>query len=324
MLARLLGAIAVALKGFKMFSFSDAQGVFLRVCHRIRGVFFYPHWMVGIVDQPIENAPRWTELPPVRWVEPFNKTRTLAVPFAWPGSVDTFLCENFDIKAHQSRLAAVKLDANGIAAEVNLDMPLPAPLFFPFLFMRDGIVYAMPESGASRRLEIFRWQEHDGTWAPHAVVFEDKPVAGAILFEKDGWFWIAYTDLTQTPRDNLNLIYASRLAGPWRHHAANPLQTGRESSRNGGAIFESKGKLYRPAQDCSAVSGGSLRIMEIVVCTPLAYKEREVTQILPSSPVYADGFHTLTAWEDRCLVDGMRLTFSLRHAWNRLGHRFRR
>ncbi len=307
-----------------MFSFSDARFGLGRVIRRAHSALFYAHWMVGVVDQPIERALGWTEMPPVRWVEAFDRARTLAAPFPWPGSADTFVCENFDLKAHQARLAAVKLDANGIAAEVNLDVPLSAPLSFPFLFMRDGIVYAMPEASASRRLEIFRWQEHDGTWAPHAVIFDDKPVVNAVLFEKDGWFWIAYTDLTQTPQDNLNLMYSSRLAGPWRHHAANPVQTGREASRNGGPFFEVEGRFYRPAQDCSEVQGGALRIMEIVVCTPMAYKEREVTRIVPSSPAYPDGFHTLTAWGDKCLVDGMRLTFSLRHMWNRMGRGLRR
>jgi hypothetical protein len=150
-------------------------------------------------------------------------------------------------------------------------------------------------------------------------VFEDKPVANAVLFEKDGWFWIAYTDLTATLRDNLHLVYSSRLMGPWRIHSANPVQTGPQASRNGGAIFEINGKFYRPAQDRSGVSGGALRIMEIIACTPLAYKEREVTRIVPSSRSFPDGMKTLVSWgEKRCLVDGMKLTFSLRQAWNKV------
>jgi hypothetical protein len=279
----------------------------------VHSTFFYEHWMIGLVEQPIGNALRWSELPTVRWIAPFDKNRYLSDAFPWPGSNDTLMCENYDLVTHKGMLAAVKIDVNGIAVEMNLPFPLPGQLSFPFLFMRGGIVYVMPESSASGRLEIFRWQEHDGTWVSHSLVFKDKRVADAVLFEEDGLFWISYTDLESGSNDNLNLVYSSRLSGPWRLHRDNPVQQGREKSRNGGAVFEVEGRLYRPAQDCSEIDGGAIRIMEILACTPLEYKEREITRILPSSTAYPDGFHSLAEWGDMCLVDGMRLVFSPRY-----------
>jgi hypothetical protein len=281
-----------------------------RLIRWIRSVLFYEYWMVGIVDQPISNALHWKEMPPVRWIAPFDRARYFADPFPWPGSADTLLCEEYDTKTRLGRISALKLDANGIAVEVLVDFPLKGHLSFPLLFMHAGIVYAMPESSASNRLEILRWKEETGIWISHAVIFENKGVADAALYDHDGLFWISYTDLSTGPHDNLHLIYAPSLEGPWLRHPGNPVRRGREASRNGGCVFEVGGRLYRPAQDCTQLYGGALQIMEITEWTTTAYQERPVTRIVPSAPTYPDGFHTLSAWGDRCLVDGMRLTFS--------------
>jgi len=179
------------------------------------------------------------------------------------------------------------------------------------MFEEDGTVYAMPESCAAGKLEIFRW---DGKiWQPYENIFNDVPVADAVLTKKDGLFWISYTDVSNHPHDNLHLIYAVSLTGPWQRHPQNPVQLGKEKSRNGGKVFGAGGRLYRPAQDCSRVYGGALRLMEITDWTTHSYAETQAAYIPPSDAFYRDGFHTLVAWgDDKCLVDGMRLTFSWR------------
>ncbi|MDE1900759.1 MAG: hypothetical protein KGI37_03820 [Alphaproteobacteria bacterium] len=284
-----------------------------RLIDWVRSVLFYGHWMIGVVDQPIENAVHWTRLPPVRWIAPFDRKRYMADPFPWPGSTDTILCEICDAKSHVGHLAALKIGDGGLIDEMRIDLPARSHLSFPFLFRLDGVVFMMPESSASRKLEIFQWRENDGQWVPFVSLFLDKPAADATLFEKDGLLWISYTDVSDHPHDNLNLIYARTLAGPWVPHPKNPVRRGTQSSRNAGAVFTADGKLYRPSQDCSRLYGGSIRIMEITTCTPDDYAEREVNHIRPSAKAYTDGVHTLMPWgENKCLVDGMRLTFSPR------------
>lgn len=278
-----------------------------------RSVLFYDHWVIGVVEEPIRNALGWTAAPNARWIEGFDDKRYHADPFPWPGSSNTILCESYDVAGQVGHLAALKLDANGVVDEMKIELPgLSGHLSFPNLFMLDGRAFLMPEASADRKLQIFLWQE--GAWLPCVTVFEDKAVADAILFEKDGLFWIAYTDIDQGAQDNLNLVYAAALEGPWQPHALNPVRRGAESSRNAGPVFAVDGRLFRPAQDCSQVYGGSIRIMEIAALTPKSYQEKEVTHIVPSSPHYPDGIHTLVAWGDYCLIDGMKTSFS----WPRL------
>lgn len=294
-----------------------------RLIRWARSVLFFEYWMVGIVDQPIHKALTWTQAPPIRWISPYDKNRYLADPFPWPGSDNTLVCETYDTALRVGRIAALKLDGAGIADEIAINLPLTGHLSFPFLFLSGGQVYAMPESSCAQRLEIFHWQQQTGSWLSVCKVFDNKPVADAILFEKDDLFWIAYTDVTHDPHDNLNLVYASDLAGPWTAHPANPVQRGRDRCRGAGALFTAKGKLYRPTQDCSDVYGGSLRIMEITACTTSTYQEREAAHIVPSSRDYPDGFHTLSAWGDKCLVDGMRLIFSPKLVFNKIWRRLK-
>jgi len=306
-----------------MFRRSVIRASFKRLLRWAQSVMLYEHWMIGIIDEPIANALHWTQAPPIRWVAPFDKTYYFADPFPWPGSSDTIMCEEYDTILQRGRIVALRLNENGLSDKIDIELPISGHLSFPFLFMHQGEVYVMPESCAAGRLEIFRWQEQGGTWVSEAVVFEDKAVADAVLFEHEGLFWIAYTDVSRDPHDNLNLVYASALTGPWLRHPANPVRKGREVSRNGGAILEIDGELYRPAQDCSRNYGGSLRIMKIISCTTTAYHEQEVTSVEPTSRAYPDGFHTLQAWGDKCLVDGMRLTFSWRLLWKKLRRRLK-
>lgn len=277
----------------------------------VRSVLYYDHWAIGIVEQPIRNALGWTSAPPARWIEPFNGKRYHADPFPWPGSSDTLLCESYDIAGQKGHIAALRITGEGAVDEMKLDLPgLAGHLSFPHLFLLDGRAFLMPESSADRKLQIFLWQEQTGTWVPCVTVFADKAVADATLFEKDGLFWIAYTDVDQGAQDNLNLVYAAALEGPWQPHALNPVRRGADSSRNAGPVFTVDGRFYRPAQDCSDVYGGSIRIMEIAALSPKSYQEKEITHIVPSSPNYPDGIHTLVAWGDVCLIDGMKTSFS--------------
>ena len=293
-------------------------GRFFRWVNR---VLFYQYWAVGVIDQPIENLLTWTETPPIRWLESFDRTSYRADPLAWPLSDDTFLCEELDFTDEIGRIVAMKCGTNGRLHKVPMRFPIDGHLSFPFLFMNEGHVYAMPESCAARRLEIFRWQPERGTWISHTTLLNDTPAADAVLFHKDGYYWVLYTDTGHNAHDNLHLLFAPSLTGPWTPHPANPVQLGRDRSRGAGPIVVVNGRLLRPTQDCSIHYGGALRIMEITTCTPERYEEKQVKYFKPNARAYPDGLHTICAWGDRCLVDGMRLVFLPRLIWRKIARR---
>ena len=269
--------------------------------------------MIGVIDAPIANAPAWTSCPPIRWLAPSPRNGYLADPFGWPGRDNLILCEHYDFATEIGTLRRLTVDGDRIVGERNEPLPLPCHLSFPYLFDHDGAVYLMPESCGARRLALFRWHEETKSWDEVSPApLEGVAAADSVLFEHDGLFWIAYTDVDLGAADNLNLVYASRLEGPWTPHPANPVRRGAESSRCGGTPFRAEGALYRPAQDCSETYGGGLRLMRVLECSPARYREEEVVRLKPSDRQKPHGLHSLCAWGDRCLVDGKRMEISPR------------
>ena len=279
---------------------------------RVENILFHENWMIGWVDAPIAEALNWKTCPPVHWIGTRASDRYRADPFAWPKQDNVLLCEEYDFATRLGRIKQLTLDGTTIQSESVVDLGQTGHLSYPYVFEQDGAVFCMPESCAARRLTIYRWEGAPG-WRPYVTPLTDIAAADSILFAHGGYFWIAYTDTEIDRFDNLNLCYAASMAGPWRLHANNPVRRDPRNSRCGGTPFRRDGKLYRPAQDCAARYGAALRIMEIVTCTPLHYAEREVTLIQPERGINPHGFHTLSAWGEKCLVDGKKLIFSPRH-----------
>jgi hypothetical protein len=266
--------------------------------------------MIGIIDQPIANAIAWKACPPIRWISERSRKRYLADPFPWPDASNILLCENFDYETQIGSIRKLELRDDCLVSETKENFPLPGHLSFPFLFAYGGAVYALPESSSARELSLFRWDPDKKGWKKIVSPLVGVPVADSILFEHGGHFWIAYTKCGKSADDNLHLIYAKDLQGPWIPHAGNPVVTGSSCSRCGGTPFRSNGSLFRPAQDCSKHYGGALRIMRIVECTPTSYREEEVAFIPPEGKENPHGLHTLSSWGPRCVVDGKRFIFS--------------
>jgi hypothetical protein len=136
-------------------------------------------------------------------------------------------------------------------------------------------------------------------------------MADPTLFRHGGLYWIAYNDADLGLHENLCLLYAKRLEGPWRPHQLNPVKMDVRSSRPGGAPFVVDGTLFRPAQDCSRSYGCALVINKVLTCTPEQYHEEPIARLTPDpAGRYPDGFHTLSITSDGILFDAKRIVFN--------------
>jgi hypothetical protein len=132
-------------------------------------------------------------------------------------------------------------------------------------------------------------------------------MADPTLFRKDGLYWIAYTDTDIGLHDNLCLLFAEQLQGPWRRHPGNPVKLDIRSSRPAGPVFQAGDGWFRPAQDCAADYGAALAINRIVELSTTRFREELVTVLRPDPRgAYPHGLHTLSVWGDRLLIDGKR------------------
>jgi len=265
-------------------------------------------WAVGI-SQDTTCLTRSGVLKADSWISA-SPDAYLADPFPWHGRSDTFICERFEYRTRLGELCAVTLDGGRAVREMPLDLKTgDAHLSYPFTFQEHERTYLLPEMAAFGKLVLFELVS-EADVRIIAVIGAGANVADPTLFVHDDLYWIAYTDLGIGIDDNLCLLYASHLQGPWHPHRRNPVKIDIRSSRPGGTPFLSGGKLYRPAQDCSAGYGSCLSINEVQVCTPDRYEEQTIATLRADrSCPFPHGVHTLARDGQKILFDGKRVFF---------------
>lgn len=260
--------------------------------------------MVGIVDMRLTEAMCAQQLP-IRWLGKRKGNRYLADPFGVPGSEDEIYCEEFDLKGNVGRIVKMKLNRSAkLDPPEHVDLGLTGHLSYPYLFPHEGALYCVAESAQHRRCVLNRLDEF-GQWAQVAVLLDDTEVADPTIFRHQGYFWLAYTDVSLGAFDNLCLCYASDLLGPWHPHPQNPVKIDHQSSRPAGAVVKDGDQLLRVAQVCRSGYGQAIAVSRILHCSPQLYREEVIRTVSPErDPLNPHGLHTMSAWGDRTLVDG--------------------
>ena len=152
---------------------------------------------------------------------------------------------------------------------------------FPYVFEDNGNVYMIPETGWSGTIRLYKADDDSLTKfsfvknlferdkRPEGVIFD---YADNVLYKKEEVYYL-FTSLLDEKGYYLQLYIASSLEGPYKLHPSTPLQHNKKYGRNGGSLIESKGKLFRVAQDCSETYGGDIHLMEITDLSPVSYSE---------------------------------------------------
>lgn len=265
-----------------------------------------------LLDQCCPVA-QWMQIPPSQGF--------IADPFFWPGQPGVLLCETYLHRTGLGELTALSFDAGRIVGSEPLPFGLACHLSYPSAWVEDGRVLCLPEMAASRRQVLYELKRGAAP-APVCVVGEDIGMADPTLMKVDGRYWIAYTDTDIGTYDNLCLLHASRLEGPWSPHRGNPVKIDARSSRPGGTPFRVGDALYRPAQDCSREYGGALTINRVVLCTPDTYREIPVATLRPDPEgAFPDGLHTLSFGDGLAVIDGKRNSYHPAILAHKLGRR---
>ncbi len=261
---------------------------------------------VAILDRRPEEFLLDQHCPAAQWVQIPPSQGFIADPFFWPGQPGVLLCETYLHRTGLGELTALSIDAGRIVGSEPLPLGVGCHLSYPSTWAEGERVFCLPEMAASRRQVLYELKLGMAP-EPLCVVGEDIGMADPTLMKVDGLYWIAYTDTDIGTYDNLCLLYAPRLEGPWSPHVGNPVKIDARSSRPGGTPFRVGGKLYRPAQDCSREYGGALTINHVASCTPGAYREEPVAALRPDPDgAFPDGLHTLSFGNGLAVIDGKR------------------
>jgi hypothetical protein len=266
-------------------------------------------WSVGVAAATWDQVLSGAGLGDVTWYRTKAGHRYLADPFPWPGT-GRILCEEMPLTGGVGRIVAISEEGRTLAPPtVLLDDGYHHS--YPCTFRDGDTVYCVPESTERGATCIYRLDD-DGQLIPICEVAPHARLADPTLFRWNGQYWLGCTDLDLGGHDNLCLLYASAMTGPWTAHARWPVKIDVRGARSAGMLLAMNGRLFRPGQDCAATYGAAVAIHEITTLNETDFFESLVTVLRPDPDgPFPDGLHTLVNDGERFWLDGKRFIIDL-------------
>lgn len=205
----------------------------------------------------------------------------------------------------------------GYAIPEGLDIQTHAS--YPYLFRENGAVFMIPETGAAKKVSLFRSEEFPARWTWEADLLKGQAISDATLLHHQGMYWLFFTiHSNQFDADlHLHLAYSTSLGNAFTFHPQNPVKISARSARPAGTPYlDPDGNLIRPAQNFCRTYGGSVVLNKITTLSTTDYAEEEIGEVKPFDSYYKDGLHTVAVVNDDFLLVDMK-----RHVFRLLAHR---
>ena len=223
--------------------------------------------------------------------------------------------EEMSYKENVGHLAVLEMDKQGNITKNTTILNTGSHLSYPNIFQEDGDWWMIPESGASRKISLYKAKNFPYEWEFEKHLMEDVKSADTTLLYHDNKWWM-FTNIDEDEGsllyNELFLFYADDFrTSNWTPHPLNPIVSDVKSSRPAGKIFVKDGKIIRPAQNSSHRYGYALSFNEIITLNQTDYEEREVHAILPTWDKKIGGTHTFNQAGDLTVIDawGLRNKF---------------
>jgi hypothetical protein len=280
-------------------------------------------WSVGSSSMPLADVVLGGRLAQVRWLQPELGKAYLADPFPWPGT-GNLLCEEMPMAGGRGRIVALRPGAAGRLEVGSVVLEDAGHHSYPCAFRDGDVTYLLPEAPDRGQTTLYRLGAN-GQLAPVCHIAPGLRLADPTLFRHAGRYWIACTDLDIGEHDNLCLLHAERLTGPWQPHRCTPARIDIRGARPAGPVFRLGEGLFRPGQDCARTYGAAVVIHQIEELTPETYRETQVSVLRPDPRgPFPHGLHTFAVGEDRLWIDGKRFVLDLRSLMRKLAARLGR
>lgn len=240
------------------------------------------------------------------------KGRSYADPFlASHAGRDWLFFEDLDYRTDLGRINCAEIAPDGTLGAVEPVLELPCHLSYPLVFAEGGEHYMIPEQGSTGRVDLYHARDFPRGWTRVSTLFEGATFVDVTLLRHEGRFWFfATAPGIHGARYELYLFFADSLTGKWHYHPANPVSLDIVNARSAGSIFEHRGRLIRPFQDCSVRYGGAVGFEAIVRLDPTEYRVQRLGGIrpgaLPAGGNRLDGVHTYNRCNGIDVIDGIR------------------
>ena len=275
-----------------------------------------PHWRVGwrrlaggpdVIDLRRHPEAGWTTLPD-------DGRRFYADPFPLDHRGETWLfVEDYVHALGKGIVSAVRVGSEG-----PIGVPVPVleeahHLSYPFVFVRDGEAWMVPETGSAGTIDLYRATAFPGGWVKEATLVSGVVASDATLVEHGGLWWM-FATVRDAPlgaalgsgsySDALHLWSAPDFRGPWTPHAHNPVLVDVASARPAGRIVARGGALIRPIQDCTEGYGRALALARIDRLDADGYAQTVETRLTAGPAWPGTRLHTLNRSATLECIDG--------------------
>lgn len=274
-----------------------------------------PHWRVGwrrlagadVIDLRRHPETGWTVLPD-------DGRRFYADPFPLDHRGETWLfVEDYVHAVGKGIVSAVRFSAAG-----PVGVPVPVleeahHLSYPFVFVREGEAWMVPETGSAGTIDLYRATAFPGGWVKEATLVDGVVASDATLVEHGGLWWMFATVRdasfgaalgSGSYSDALHLWSAPDFRGPWTPHAHNPVLVDVASARPAGRIVSRGGALIRPVQDCTEGYGRELALARIDRLDAGGFAQTVETRLRAGPAWPGTRLHTLNRSETLECIDG--------------------
>ncbi len=224
--------------------------------------------------------------------------------------------EDFDERSGKGAISHICIDDRGQCSKPRTVLEADYHQSYPFVFEWQDEVYMVPESAGNRAVKLYKAKRFPHDWEYVVDLLTGCAAVDATIFEHEK-LWYLFANISERGgalHDELFLFFAETPLGPWQPHPLNPVKSDVRSARPAGRLFWHKGRLIRPAQDCSGTYGRRLVLCVVDKLTPDIYRERAVSPINTSSDSSITGLHTLSATEKIEVIDYRRRKWK----WGRL------
>jgi len=193
-------------------------------------------------------------------------------------------------------IACLELDDDDHPRRLGIALEEPVHLSYPLPFRWQDAWYMTVESGAARRVALYRADDFPMRWTRVADLIVDRTCVDPTLHRhQDRWYLFAnVSESGGSTWDELFLFVADSPLGPFHPHPANPIVSDVRCARSAGRLFHHRGRLVRPAQNCGPSYGAEIAFREVEELSETRYAERTLGRLAPWASGM-DGCHTYTA-----------------------------
>ena len=254
----------------------------------------------NFIEQDLKSIKSFN--PPIGefWADPFL--------FHYQDEIYVFF-ENYSYTNRRGKISCGRIENESLVDICDV-LDLPYHLSYPFIFQENDKIYLMPETMQNKRLEIYRCISFPYQWEICQTAFEGEFIMDAFFFDDNKnkkWLFLNKIDSLNDSRTSSLYIYHidSIELNSIIPHQRNPVIIDSKIARNGGAIFQMGGNVFRPSQDnTSGLYGRALNINKIVELSIDEYKEETVNKIEPNFQTDYLSIHHLHQTADRFIFDG--------------------